>query len=156
LHICPSSYARSFFGSANETSLISIFGTTQLHVQTLLSQYPLDKTGLPPTAGLEAVTRKFSVHSGNRTLDVQLVAGLICRNSEHSSDISVKYFNISRNVMLVIVVILPIVWKLKLKLIYDRQSVGQSVMVSGTLLGPATSFSFSLKFPSDICGFAIL
>jgi hypothetical protein len=36
--------------------------------------------------------------------------------------------------------------KLKLKLIYDRQSVGQSVLVSGTHLGPATKFSFSLKF----------
>jgi hypothetical protein len=32
------------------------------------------------------------------------------------------------------------------KLHYDRQSVGQSVMVSGAHLGPATNFSFSLKF----------
>jgi hypothetical protein len=48
-------------------------------------------------------------------------------------------------------------WKLlKLKLIYDRQSVGQSVLVSGAHLGPATKFSFSLKFPSDSCGFVIL
>jgi hypothetical protein len=39
--------------------------------------------------------------------------------------------------------------KLKLKLIYDRQLVGQSVLVSGSHLGPATDFSFSLKFPSD-------
>jgi hypothetical protein len=31
---------------------------------------------------------------------------------------------------------------LKLKLIYDRQSVGQSVIVSGTHLGPATNFFF--------------
>jgi hypothetical protein len=31
-------------------------------------------------------------------------------------------------------------------LYYDRQSVGQSVLVSGTHLGPATNFSFSLKF----------
>jgi hypothetical protein len=45
---------------------------------------------------------------------------------------------------------------LKLKLIYDRQSVGQSVLVSGAHLGPATNFPFSLKFPSDICGFIIL
>jgi hypothetical protein len=37
--------------------------------------------------------------------------------------------------------------KLKLKLIYDRQSVGQSVLVSGAHLGPVTNFSFSLKFP---------
>jgi hypothetical protein len=45
---------------------------------------------------------------------------------------------------------------LKLKLIYDRQSVGQSALVSGTHLGPATNFSFSLKFSLDSCGFAIL
>jgi hypothetical protein len=32
---------------------------------------------------------------------------------------------------------------------YDRQSVGQSVLVSGTHLGPATNFSFSLKFSLD-------
>jgi hypothetical protein len=29
---------------------------------------------------------------------------------------------------------------------YDRQSVGQSVLVSGAHLGPATNFSFSLSF----------
>jgi hypothetical protein len=40
--------------------------------------------------------------------------------------------------------------------IYDRQSVGQSVLVSGALLGPTTNFSFSLKFPLDSCGFVIL
>jgi hypothetical protein len=45
---------------------------------------------------------------------------------------------------------------LKLKLIYDQQSVGQSVLVSGAHLGPLTNFSFSLKFPSDICVFVIL
>jgi hypothetical protein len=44
----------------------------------------------------------------------------------------------------------------KLKLIYDRQSVGQSVLVSGAHLEPATNFSFSLKFPLDSCGFVIL
>jgi hypothetical protein len=38
---------------------------------------------------------------------------------------------------------------MKLKLIYDLQSVGQSVLVSGGHLGPVTNFSFSLKFPSD-------
>jgi hypothetical protein len=38
-------------------------------------------------------------------------------------------------------------WRLlKLKLIYDRQSVGQSVLVSGTHLGPVTNFSFSPGF----------
>jgi hypothetical protein len=45
---------------------------------------------------------------------------------------------------------------LKLKLIYDRQSVGQSVLVSGAHLGPVTNFYFSLKFPLDSCGFVIL
>jgi hypothetical protein len=44
----------------------------------------------------------------------------------------------------------------KLKLIYDRQSVDQSVLVSGAHLGPATNFSSSLKFPLDSCGFLIL
>jgi hypothetical protein len=34
----------------------------------------------------------------------------------------------------------------KLKIHYDRQSVGQSVLVSGAHLGPATNFSFSLRF----------
>jgi hypothetical protein len=46
--------------------------------------------------------------------------------------------------------------QLKLKLICDRQSVGQPVLVSDTHLGPAINFSFSLKFPSDSCGFIIL
>jgi hypothetical protein len=41
-------------------------------------------------------------------------------------------------------------------LIYDRQSVGQSVLVSGAHLGPVTSFSFSLKFLLDIYGFVSL
>jgi hypothetical protein len=44
----------------------------------------------------------------------------------------------------------------KKKLIYDRQSVGQSVLVSGAHLGPVTNFSFALKFPVDSCGFVIL
>jgi hypothetical protein len=46
--------------------------------------------------------------------------------------------------------------KLKLKLIYDWQSVDQFILVSGTHLGPVTNFSFSLKLPLDICGFVIL
>jgi hypothetical protein len=45
---------------------------------------------------------------------------------------------------------------LKLKLIYDRQSVGQPVLVSGAHLGPVTNFSFSLKFLLDSWGFVIL
>jgi hypothetical protein len=40
---------------------------------------------------------------------------------------------------------------LKLKLICDRQTVGQ-----GTHLGPVTDFSISLKFPLDSCVFVIL
>jgi hypothetical protein len=40
-----------------------------------------------------------------------------------------------------------------LKLIYDRQSIGQSVLVSGAHLEPVTNFSFSLKFPLGSCGF---
>jgi hypothetical protein len=35
-----------------------------------------------------------------------------------------------------------VLYELKLKLIYDRQSVGQSVLVSGTHLEPVTNFSF--------------
>jgi hypothetical protein len=45
--------------------------------------------------------------------------------------------------------------KLKLKLICDRQTVGQSVLVSGAHLGPVTDFSFSLKFPLDSCVFVL-
>jgi hypothetical protein len=45
--------------------------------------------------------------------------------------------------------------KLKSKLIYDRQSIGQSVLVSGAHLGPVTNFSFSLQFPSDSCVFFV-
>jgi hypothetical protein len=45
---------------------------------------------------------------------------------------------------------------LKLKLIYDRQSIGQSVLVSGAHLGPLKTLPFSLKFPLDSRGFAIL
>jgi hypothetical protein len=36
--------------------------------------------------------------------------------------------------------------KLKLKVNYERQSVDQTVLMSGTHLGPVTNFSFSLKF----------
>jgi hypothetical protein len=42
------------------------------------------------------------------------------------------------------------------ELIYNRQSVDQSVLVSGAHLGPVTHFSFSLKFLLDIYGFVIL
>jgi hypothetical protein len=45
--------------------------------------------------------------------------------------------------------------KSKSKLYYDRQSVGQSILVSGTHLGPATNFSFSLKFSLDSCRLVI-
>jgi hypothetical protein len=46
--------------------------------------------------------------------------------------------------------------KLQLQLIYDRQSVGQSVLVSGAHLGPVTNLPFSLKFLLDsygVCNF---
>jgi hypothetical protein len=46
--------------------------------------------------------------------------------------------------------------KSKWKSHYNRQSVGQSVLVSGTHLGPSTNFSFSLKFSLDSCRFVIL
>jgi hypothetical protein len=46
--------------------------------------------------------------------------------------------------------------KSKSKLHYDRQSVGQSVLVSGPHLGPATNFSFSLRFSLDSSGSVIL
>jgi hypothetical protein len=42
--------------------------------------------------------------------------------------------------------------EVEVKLNYDRQSV----LVSGTHLGPVTNFSFSLKFSLDSCGFVIL
>jgi hypothetical protein len=45
---------------------------------------------------------------------------------------------------------------LQLQFIYDRQSVGQSVLVSGTHLGPVTNFSFSLKLLLESCRFVIL
>jgi hypothetical protein len=45
---------------------------------------------------------------------------------------------------------------MKLELIHDRQSVGQSVLVSGAHLRPVTNFSFAMKFSVDSCGFVIL
>jgi hypothetical protein len=47
-------------------------------------------------------------------------------------------------------------FELQLQLIYDRQSVGQSVLVSGAHLEPVTNFSFSLKFLLDTYGFVML
>jgi hypothetical protein len=46
--------------------------------------------------------------------------------------------------------------KSKSNLYYERHSVGQSVLVPGTHLGPANNFSFSLKVSLDSCGFVIL
>jgi hypothetical protein len=46
--------------------------------------------------------------------------------------------------------------KSKSKSHYDRLTVGQSVLVSGAHLGPATNITFSLKFSSDSCVFVIL
>jgi hypothetical protein len=48
---------------------------------------------------------------------------------------------------------LPLKLKLKLKLIYDRRSVGQSVLVSSTHLEPMIIFLFSvLKWQVSWCG----
>jgi hypothetical protein len=44
----------------------------------------------------------------------------------------------------------------KPKSYYDRQSVGQSVLVSDPHPGPATKLSFFLTFSLDSCGFVIL
>jgi hypothetical protein len=53
----------------------------------------------------------------------------------------------------------PLEVMLKLKLIYDGQSVGQSVLVSGTHSWPGTNFSFSLrnglKYPESGQGYTI-
>jgi hypothetical protein len=46
--------------------------------------------------------------------------------------------------------------EVEVKVNLDRQSVGQSVLVSGAHLGPVTNFSFAMKFPADSCGFVIL
>jgi hypothetical protein len=48
------------------------------------------------------------------------------------------------------------VLKTEVEVNLQRQSVGQSVLVSDTHLGHVTNFSFSLKFPLDSCGFVIL
>jgi hypothetical protein len=48
--------------------------------------------------------------------------------------------------------------KLKLKLIYDRKSVGQSVLVSGTHLGPATNFIYFVAHSltrGRVCNFTL-
>jgi hypothetical protein len=44
----------------------------------------------------------------------------------------------------------------QLKSHYYRQSVGQSILMSGAHMGPATNFTLSLEFSSDSCVFAIL
>jgi hypothetical protein len=51
---------------------------------------------------------------------------------------------------------IPTAVAVAVQLIYDRQSVGQFVLVSGAHLGPVNNFSFSLKFCLDSCGFVIL
>jgi hypothetical protein len=61
-----------------------------------------------------------------------------------------------RTLIVMTIRILLVAACLKLKLIYDRQSVGPSVLVSGAHLRPAINFSFSLNFPWDSCEFVIL
>jgi hypothetical protein len=69
-----------------------------------------------------------------------------------SSTESLHFVHTRHNTFLNMELLFPLrCLKLKLKLIYDRQSVSQSVLVSGAHLGPVTNFSFALKFPSDIC-----
>jgi hypothetical protein len=46
--------------------------------------------------------------------------------------------------------------KSKLKSHYDRQLVGQSALVSGAHLGPATNFSISLRFSFRLLLFVML
>jgi hypothetical protein len=46
--------------------------------------------------------------------------------------------------------------QVKVKVTLRPTVVGQSVLVSGAHLGPATNFSFSLRFSLDSCGFVIL
>jgi hypothetical protein len=55
------------------------------------------------------------------------------------------------NMSIVVLEATALLPKLELKLIYDQQSVGQSVLVSGAHLGPSTNFFFSLKFPGRVC-----
>jgi hypothetical protein len=50
-------------------------------------------------------------------------------------------------------VLLQLANKNGIKKNYDRQSVGQSVLVSGAHMGPVNNFSFAMKFPVDSCGF---
>jgi hypothetical protein len=68
-------------------------------------------------------------------------------SSEADIEVTFRVTMCVKRIYLKCALIVPI--KLKLKLIYDRQSVGQSVLVSGTHVGSATNFSFSLKFPLD-------
>jgi hypothetical protein len=85
----------------------------------------------------------------------QLVNPLTHHLHSHIKTHSLQYLHQSCSVQSTSFTI-PCIHKLKIKLIYDRQSVGQSVLVSGTHLGPATNFSFSLKFSFDRCGSVIL
>jgi hypothetical protein len=89
----------------------------------------------PVMSSLEASTRLATRSAGC------IVRGLTCDRGITR----LKMFGAGHHVMIK-----------KLKLIYDRQSVGQSVLVSDAHLGPATNFSFSLKFPTDSCVFVIL
>jgi hypothetical protein len=77
----------------------------------------------------------------------------VCFSSQISNLLTGQFFETYN---MNIVVLQATALLLKLKLIYYRQSVGQSVLVSGAHLGPSTNFSFPLKFPSDSCFFVIL
>jgi hypothetical protein len=90
-------------------------------------------------------------------LDLQLVHHFIEGTGIDTTDVNATTF------LVLLVLVQPscstpcvTAMRLQLQLIYDRQSVGQSVLVSGTHLVPVTNLSFSLKFPLDSCGFVIL
>jgi hypothetical protein len=61
------------------------------------------------------------------------------------------YYNVTINA-LCIIILLYILYILKLKLNYDRRSVGQSVLVSGAHLRPATNFLSPLNFLYTVAG----
>jgi hypothetical protein len=90
---------------------------------------------------LDPLLLSKSGSAGNRTR----TSGSVVKNSDHQTTEAVIYISDSYFIFVVLLFTLLIPSymhrKLKSKLYYDRQSVGQSVLVSGTHLGPATSFS---------------
>jgi hypothetical protein len=79
----------------------------------------------------------------------------VCLGGESTLELVTRYYFLSESCCLVSVGSPLSSEKSKSKSHYDLQSFGKSVLVSGAHLGPATNFSFSLKFSSDSCGFVI-